>query len=416
MRYRVKDDRTQCVETQTQYNVACDKVTNVTTYSCGYLGSIIETWDVVTPNFAKRRKAGELIVNPYRHTESRWYNSINGVITLGPPLCPDGSSGRDQHDGPQLTRLCEANPTQHGALIPSWVLSQDDVDRLIDISATKAWSAAAGNETQILVFLAELKKTIHDLAHPLENLSKFLNKVLGDKRKDPRAFAKTLTVAEYLQREWLRYRFGIRPLISDIRGIVKAIRKDRRSGRRTARGFATNSRSSSVRKTIDHGGEFRTTYDLTIDHTCNVRSGFVYDAELSVRDSLGLQFQQIPATVWELISYSFVIDWFFNVGDWVNALIPYGTTDAKGAFTTIEHIITVSRVVVGTIDTNSGANTWTLQRPMSGTETLLFRDKQRLASIRPPSLAKKLSLSDISLSDLRILDSLALIKQKLGAR
>lgn len=412
MRHRVEDQRSPCTIVQTTYNLACTGVTNVFNLSAGQLGSWRETWDVETPNFRKRMRAGEIIVNGYSHAEEHWYNSGNGIIQWGPPSCPNGSWGTEEFDGPHLTLVCESNPL-HGRLRPSWVLTQDEVNRTTDLAATKAWASSIGNDAQILVFLAELKKTIRMLVHPIENFSRFLDKVRRDKVRDPRSAVKALTVAEYLAMEWLTYRFGVRPLLSDIQSIVKAIHRPRKTGRTRAKGFAALERTSTVRKTIDWG-RVRVTYDLVTTHKLEVRCGFIYDAELNTRDFLGFQFKNIPDTVWELISYSFVVDWFFNIGDWVKALTAYASTPTLGAFTSSKHSITVQRIHVSTVQVVFDG--WTLKRPMSGTETLVYSYKGRTPSIPPPSITRKVDFSDFDLSDLRILDALALVKQKLGAR
>lgn len=37
---------------------------------------------------------------------------------------------------------------------------------------------------------------------------------------------------------------------------------------------------------------------------------------------LGIRARDIPATLWEIVPYSFVVDWFVNVGTWLNAVVP----------------------------------------------------------------------------------------------
>jgi len=412
MRHRVEDLRTPCTINQIKYNLACDGVTTTTIRSAGHLGSWRETWDVETPNFRKRIRAGEIIVNGYSHAEEHWYNVGNGIIQQGPPACSNGSSGLETFDGPMLTWVCSLNPL-HGNLAPNWVLTQDEVNRVTDLAATKAWADSIGNEAQILVFLAELKKTIALLLHPIQNLSRFLDKVKRDKYADPRSSVKALTVAEYLALEWLTYRFGVRPLLSDIRNIVKAVHKPRKTGRKRAKGSNTLERTSTVRRTIDFG-RVRQTYDLITTHSYTARCGFIYAAELDVSDFLGFQFKNIPDAIWELISYSFVVDWFFNIGDWVKALTAYASTPTLGAYTVGVHKINVQRVCVSTQQVVFDG--WTLQRPMSGTETLVYSYTGRVPGIPSPSITRKVSLADFNLTDLRILDALALVKQKLGSR
>jgi len=39
---------------------------------------------------------------------------------------------------------------------------------------------------------------------------------------------------------------------------------------------------------------------------------------------------QIPALMWEFTPYSFVADWWFNVGDWISAMTPNPSVNVKG--------------------------------------------------------------------------------------
>jgi hypothetical protein len=55
--------------------------------------------------------------------------------------------------------------------------------------------------------------------------------------------------------------------------------------------------------------------------------GIIYEVKImDAFDNLakvaGSRLRDIPATLWEVVPYSFVVDWFFNVGDWIQAFTP----------------------------------------------------------------------------------------------
>lgn len=48
-------------------------------------------------------------------------------------------------------------------------------------------------------------------------------------------------------------------------------------------------------------------------------------------------------SAWELIPFSFVIDWFINIGDWVNSISPFAGGTFKGACVSIKDDYTQSQ-------------------------------------------------------------------------
>lgn len=418
MRYRVKDDRTRGTVTYVDYN--CDASFTETVFQAGYLGTKIETQDVITPNFKRRIRAGEIIVNPYTHTKEVWFNSNNGSLDIEPSgNCVNNYAKAHDHLGVHLTHLLENTPRGYDQpmqrLVPKWVYTQSEVDDAIDLAATRAWSDAAGNDAQLLVIIAEMHKTVRMLLHPLQNLTRFLKKVLRDKRRDPRPSVATMSLLEYLGAEWLTYRFGVRPLLFDIQNVLKAVTKPHKSGLERHKGTYKMSRSYDYGTLSCTMGSGTCQYRLNIDHTVTVRCGFMRDAEGGFQDALGLRISDIPSAIWELIPFSFVIDWFFNIGEFLSTLPAWGGPALKGAFTTIEHHIVVTRTTLGyTPPADPGG--WTQPRGPNGVEVLDYTNRNRIVGVRLPSLGSKLSIFDINFKDLRVLDAIALIRQMLSHR
>jgi hypothetical protein len=104
--------------------------------------------------------------------------------------------------------------------------------------------------------------------------------------------------------------------------------------RYTARGHASS--SFDVGGTIDHPAFsiFKCKSEYEKLHDVSVRTGILY--ELDHRDVFGLSFKEIPITAWELVPYSFVIDWFVNAGDYIQAVTPKLGVKVLGSWSTTE--------------------------------------------------------------------------------
>jgi hypothetical protein len=61
---------------------------------------------------------------------------------------------------------------------------------------------------------------------------------------------------------------------------------------------------------------FANTEDIQVRAYCHYKADMTY---LPARD-FGLT--ELPLTAWELVPFSFVVDWFVNIGDWLEALTP----------------------------------------------------------------------------------------------
>jgi len=119
---------------------------------------------------------------------------------------------------------------------------------------------------------------------------------------------------------WLAWQYGIRPLISDLAGSIEEYYKVRNNGlliRRVSMKVPTLSQSGyTPLPQYDYGAN---------SWTCSLTGRLVCYAEFE--DGAGVYNQTVyrlgftnPALlIWELIPYSFVIDWFLQVGDFLSA-------------------------------------------------------------------------------------------------
>lgn len=185
------------------------------------------------------------------------------------------------------------------------------------------------------VFVGELHQTVKMMMHPCSSIAKFSKryvdaqkqKIASGRRRGlkPRDLAKSIT-DDYLQ--WV---YGVVPLMNDIKdlsGTLARIANDPPIERFTARG-------SGLGDSHAWGGGFSegeckftkeviTTYRTEVKYYGAFR-GMQRDpgvlAQISRVGTLsGFNLRAFVPTIWNLIPYSFVADYFVNIGDMLEAL------------------------------------------------------------------------------------------------
>lgn len=189
---------------------------------------------------------------------------------------------------------------------------------------------------EVGLFLAEVEKTLKMLRNPLQALKKAL--VALGKAKD--AVRQLRVYGNAAADHWLLYRYGIMPLISDITSMIELANKAiTREGMVSTRARTKTVDKTKVGITSAFGG---------IDHqlTCTTEIVEKYQAShtflITLENSFGtfgsnamragMSPSQILALAWELVAYSFVIDWALSVGDWLKAVSPVAGVSHLGNY------------------------------------------------------------------------------------
>jgi hypothetical protein len=121
---------------------------------------------------------------------------------------------------------------------------------------------------------------------------------------------------QMLTDKWMQYRYGIMPAIYSMQDIVKLVSQQDyvfRTSRSQSQVDIDDSTESSVPP--DSKGVFEKIYGtVKIRGTSKTRFDLGNTARLIDQTSINL-----AQTAWELVPYSFVADWFANVGEWLLA-------------------------------------------------------------------------------------------------
>lgn len=134
--------------------------------------------------------------------------------------------------------------------------------------------------------------------------------------------------------QYLEFRYGLRPLYYDLKGVHDYLKKEVCHDRQTSRGkrvdeyvtaedfYQKNSFYVNPYSTIPSAtGIFHRKASVKV--TCS--SGYLYAFQFAdniTRYLAELGIDRPISTMWELIPFSFMIDWFANVGDVIRAWEP----------------------------------------------------------------------------------------------
>lgn len=286
--------------------------------------------DHVTPNFRSRSSRGEVIVNEMVQTKTSL--KIQPAATLG-WRNPDWGQAAD--DFGQNGGMVNYQGTSH-------LVTSVDVENLRVLAGTQAAASVQSPAFQGIVFIAELREIVQMVRKPLASYHKMIDRAAKDKRRRHRYKVgdyPASNLASFISDNWLAYRYGVRPAINDMNNFVSALEQlvKRDPPRLTARGFASDLVSLSEDLTIPAGAATFTTSRETTEEV-KVRAGITYEQTGQV-SNFGLNFQQLPSAVWEVIPYSFVADWFANIGSYIEAMSPKVGVRVKGKWTTTESVV-----------------------------------------------------------------------------
>jgi len=314
--------------------------------------------DTVVPGFKKLVAKGHIFMNPYSQLKD---DRSTTVVNLG--FGPHPSWGTREISG---SLACE------WSIPPSYPAWFDQ--RVADAKARtllRAHSKVASEEFLALVTVAEAHKTASMLAKPFSVAQKLLEQMV---RRKATLVSKGLTALSAASAAWLEYRFGWRPVIQDIQGIAKAWYDAYDQHETPVRRVARASDKNIV--WISHGnvskmsrpGTTEVTMVADYERAALVSSGVLYqlqDENLGTATArrMGLRLSDVPASAWELVPYSFVVDRFVDVGVWLNAITPKPGVSILGSWTVVRdqkfnfHKLTNVRIDVATAPATSYSHT-----------------------------------------------------------
>lgn len=285
-------------------------------------------------------KANTFNIKSYEVSETL-FKPGSTTLRMVPYMRYDGVQFLQTSEGPHAGVLRAVN-----AIDKSYV----DLAALKRLAVQEAFGKLNGVEWDLGVDLAEIKETIGLLPSLLKKAAHGVEKSLeAQRRRDKIDKIKSLKRRKELQEKeatdtgkaletagnetadmHLLIRYGVMPIILSISDALELLKKQlekadcRIRTKRKRFGKVVN----DTRTVLTSGLRTQVAYH----HECRVE-GIVYfkrTMDQSMQQALGLLPERIPSIAWELISRSFVWDWFFNVGSFLDALQPKFDVEVLG--------------------------------------------------------------------------------------
>lgn len=318
-------------------------------------GTSKATSDWVTPNYWRLKREGKIgwSFNPFG-TISRKYQSSSGAgyrTTSNGTTCTPPLHQYTEVEGPNIFTLVLKN-FMGGQPEPVPILG----DRIHSLT-TEVWTRCLADrqkgEANLIESLAELDKAWAMVANPLENIRKFNDRFAREKNRRRKELLKRLrprgnpprrfrmqkelakALAAFLSAEWLRYRYGITPMINDVKAGFKVLKKeyDKEPQLHTARAKGVVQLVNTTHNSTLIGS-YTWKWDRADTDYFSVRAQFTDRYDLNAFNDLGFTFHNLVGVAWELTHFSFVVDWFINAGDLIYANVPrIGVTPVGGGVT-----------------------------------------------------------------------------------
>lgn len=369
------------------------------------MGSLTEiTTDVVTPGFHRLMQKGSIINNPFRSEK------IN--VTTTPPgyyehvYYKTNGSYCTLHQPPVYHNLYyksygEWRQGHPGTLTMDASLRVAKRQAVIDAAVTQANANIDTSEMLVLASAAESGKTVESMRNILWRLYKIMKKV---RRLDLAALSRELSPKELADR-YMEARYAIRPLLYDARGIARSFQEERGHSRRTFRGSADDSYELNETVSDVAFGLYLTLGSFTknLKYTVSARSGVLCDINVTDLSIYGID--QIVETAWELAPFSFIVDWFVGVGDWIAAHTPNAGVRQLASWVTVSenHTATTTATSHRSIANTAGFVNVSLTMPPFWTKREELVLERLVNPVAPTLPLVNLKLDTWKLTDLGII-------------
>lgn len=285
---------------------------------------------------------------------------------------------------------------------------------MLDLAIQEAYSAMSKPDVNITENLAEAEQVLGLLKSPVRQFReawKYLHRrfIKRSIRSDPKRYF------DFMSNRWLEARYGIVPIMSDIDGIQSLYQNSilfNQAGLKRAKGgFQVTSDSQVTVKTSwvrDPTLPFKADIWTKTDTRKFVTSGCYFSViwPESRRLSLnGVNLSQYAYNLWQLVPYSFVLDWVVDVGNWINVMLPDPSINYLGNYVSVVDETTIHRCL-SNFTRAPLPQYWTPVVTCSPTYTQTTKRLVRSVN-RPVPVAPLLNVEIINLN--RSLDALSLI-------
>lgn len=401
------------------------------------VGEVVVMADRTVPKFRKEQGAGKVFFNPMNKVRTVVSDSTGGVSTR---VVNPGSSAYNTTytDTPGVVPyvLKSIGTTYSGTVPRVWSdetiqpirLSTLPIDRAVFEACTKA--GGLPSKANLLVTMAEYRQLMSLAPDLLGSWTRFFRRINDQRSRVPELRLNSQLQQKYqggkapvqflrdqwrdIVQMWLISRFGIRPLVMETMGVLRAIEKlqDQHS-RHTSRGSATARDSADYNGVVRFGvGDWQ--FATSVHNEVHVRAMQLFEGQLTLAKDIGLAISSIPEAAIDLVRFSFVLNWVVNVNDFFRALGRFADPSFKslGSCYVVDETYSTVWQALGAI---SNSTSYAIEKQPTGLLSSTIQIKRRVVGITPPKLVVRASPTQW-VRDARLLDAVALLDVQLRGR
>lgn len=245
-------------------------------------------------------------------------------------------------------------------------------------------------------FIGELSSTIKMVRSPMNSITSLARRHL---RRSHSASSQRLTKKELLRAindSYLEFTFGVKPLLHDIDSLCKAAASITVGNEREfiKASYKETSKTIEIDQSHPMGGEFlpggaRLVGNVSYEHDCRITGAVSLKsvnnngAAPAFAERFGIGLDQFIPTVYNLIPFSFVVDYFTNVGDYLSAVTNYR---CSYAWSNVTYRVTQrSNITLKQVGTSNNPDYWgNISGGTFSSERVYF---ERSAGLPPVSLS-----------------------------
>lgn len=332
--------------------------------------------DYVVPRFHARRAAGEKFFNNMYSEEVTVSTVGNGYqIQSVAGSCGAQPSWRAMYRcaGPivaSLTPVVLVNGHGHELPLISTALSDADIIRAQRRVSTEVLSKRGTGDSELWESLATYRQTMELLRNPLRQLQDLSKRLLNNAERG----VSSRGLLKEVSSGYLIWRYGIGPLMKDIRDILSSLQKEGGDKEVTVRAKDQLQAESLISGSTTLGILQGNWQNQVLD-AVTVRGMSLDRGHVSFANNLGLSFKGLAMLPLQLTSYSFVADWFTNLSSYVGATIPaLGWTQLGSCLVTSR--VTANTYVLASV-TNLQPGSYQVTETPQGSVTIVQRSTTR---------------------------------------
>jgi len=362
-------------------------------------------YDVVTADFEKRKRMGEIINSPMERT----------FVNYKMCMLPQNRSC--------INRSANAPYTYSGyRLSGTWGIGNKDstgtwplppmppelnLNSLISQVVTDMWSKVSVKQNDTVASVGEMRETIRSLISIFtrvldiyRDLRRLRLGSLYRKNLSPKA------LAEY----YMFYRYALRPLVFEAQNYVDVLVNKTILKRQTFRSYRTGSAQQSYSNvTLFQSAAGALMGSQLSRRDVEIRGGIL--CSLDVTNNLGRWGITEPFEgIWELVPFSFILDWFWNIGSFIASWTPNFGIQTLASWIVVTETITQSSTVE--YGTNTPPGNYENYRVGSGTYSKVTVNKWRLPDPNRPYIPT----FRVNMDWLKSLDIGIILKQLIAAK